>query len=132
MSAPITAGSTRSRPSAPTRTDQLNGGTRRMFMPGARVVSTVVASATAAATSPRTSTIWLTRNSPTNLASPPPGPPLAAIEMTTRTEPTNHVQKPAAASRGKASERAPSCSGTTAMAMPSSSGSSTTNVSPIR
>ena len=52
--------------------------------------------------------------------------------MTTSTEPTSHAQKPAAASRGKASDRAPSCSGTTAMATPTSSGSTTTNVRPTR
>ncbi len=131
ISAPMTAGSTSSRPRAPINADQLNTGTRRMFMPGARVVSTVVARDPAAATRPSRATMRLTRNSPTNFASPPPGPPLAAIDTTTSTAPMNHVQKPAAASRGNVSDRAPSCSGTTAMAMPSNSGTSTTNVSPI-
>ena len=59
------------------------------------------------------STIW---------ALPPPGPPLSASETMTMTKPPSQAQKPAAARRGNASERAPTCSGTTATARPSSSG----------
>ena len=50
----------------------------------------------------------------------------------TSTRPLNQAQKPAAASRGKASERAPTCSGTAATAMPRSSGTSTPKTRAMR
>ena len=63
-------------------------------MPGARVVSTDVATETAAAMRPRPATTWPPRNRSTMSASPPPGPPLAAIAPTTRTTPTSQPKKP--------------------------------------
>ena len=115
-----------------TSADQPNTGTRRMFMPGALVVSSVVASEATAAARPSSSTMWPTRNSPTKRGLPPPGPPFAAIDSTTSTLPMNQAQKPDAARRGNVSERAPSCSGTTAMAMPSNNGTTTMNVRATR
>ena len=51
-----------------TSADQVNSGTRRMFMPGARVVSTVVASDTDARPArPSNNTMWPTRNRSTKL-----------------------------------------------------------------
>ncbi len=50
----------------------------------------------------------------------------------TRTVPANQAQNPAAATRGKASERAPSCSGTAITQTPSISGSSAACTSPTR
>ena len=65
-------------------------------------------------------------------ALPPPGPPLLASAIITRTSPLSQPQKPAAARRGKASDRAPTCSGTTATATPSSSGTSTPKTRAMR
>ena len=103
-----------------------------MRIPGARVVSTVVATDAAAAARPMTSRPWAARNRSTMSALPPPGPPLLASATITRTRPLSQAQKPAAARRGKASERAPTCSGTTATARPSSSGTSTPKTRPTR
>ena len=89
-----------------------------MRMPGALVVSTVAATDVAAAARPQSSRAKEARNRSTISASPPPGPPLLARETMTSTSPASHVQNPAAARRGKASERAPTCSGTTARARP--------------
>ena len=86
----------------------------------------------AAAASPSSSTSMPARNKLTNAESPPLGPPLDAIAITTRTEPMNQVQKPAAASRGNVSDRAPTCSGTTASEMPSNNGINTMKVRPTR
>ena len=115
-----------------TRTDHENSGTRRMFMPGARVVSTVVASEIAIIVSPPSITPKAAMNNATNLLVPPPGPPLAMIDKITRSIPKNQAQKPAAARRANASERAPSCSGTTATARPSMTGSTAKRASPTR
>ena len=108
-----------------TSTDQLNHGTRRMFMPGARVVRMLVATDTVDASRPTSASAAANVNRSTKRALPPLGPPLAPMATTDSTEPMNHAQKPVAARRGKASERAPSCSGTTARAAPIINGSST-------
>src|SRR5215217_1991398 len=132
MSTPTRTGSISSSPIAATSTDQLKNGTRPRRMPGARVVRTVVARASDTAARPTTSSTWAARKRSTIFASPPPGPPLAASDTITSTSPLSHVQNPAAATFGNASERAPTCRGTIASAMPSSSGASTPNTSPMR
>ena len=68
---------------------------------------TVAATQPAAADRPITISASPPRNRSTMSALPPPGPPLLASEMTTRTMPPSQAQKPAAASRGNASDRAP-------------------------
>ncbi len=102
----------------------MKNGTRDIRIPGARVVSTVAATETAGAASPITSNPWPAMKRSTIWALPPPGPPLSARATMTTTKPANHAQNPAAARRGNASERAPTCSGTIATAIPSSSGTS--------
>ena len=114
-----------SRPIEATSADQAKNGTRLIRMPGARVVSTVAATDAAAAARPTSSRPRAARNRSTMSASPPPGPPLLARATMTSTSPASHAQKPAAARRGKASERAPTCSGTMATARPSRSGTIT-------
>ena len=109
----------------PTSEAQANAGTRRRVIPGARDVSTVVASAPAAIMRPSRARPNPARNSSTILASPPPGPPLPMKATSTSAEPKNHDQKPSAPARPKASPRAPSCNGTTAMASPRSNGPTT-------
>ena len=66
------------------------------------------------------------------MALPPAGPPLLAIETTTTTVPMSHDQNPVATSRGKANERAPTCKGTTATAMPRTMGAMAAITRPTR
>ncbi len=122
---PTSTGSTRSSPIAATSADHEKNGTRLIRIPGARVVSTVAATGRAAAASPMTARANPARNRSTISASPPPGPPLLASATITIVIPPTQAQKPAIARRGKASERAPSCSGTTATATPRRSGTTT-------
>lgn len=100
-SCPMSTGMATSRPSEATSTDQVKNGTRRMFMPGARVVRMVVTSETAPARKPAAASAADSVNRSTKSALPPLGPPLLSTETTASTAPMSHAQKPAAASRGR-------------------------------
>ena len=129
---PTATGRTSTRASDPTRAAHEKSGARCRRIPGARVVSTDVAIDTATAVRPTRTRTLPPRYSSTIFESPPRGPPLKARAMTRSTVPPSHAHRPAAATRGKASERAPSCNGTTSTPIPSSSGRTTASTSPTR
>ena len=103
-----------------------------MRMPGARVVSTVVASVSGDGGEADDQQAVGGEEEVDHLGVAAAGAAVVGERRrSTITRPPSQVQKPAAASRGKASDRAPTCSGTIATATPSSSGTSTPNTSPI-
>ena len=131
-SVPTITGTSRISPTAAIRAPHEKNGTRPSRIPGALVVSTDVATETEAAASPISRRAWAAMNRSTMSPSPPPGPPLLASATMMMTSPASQVQNPAIARRGKASARAPSCSGTIAMATPSRSGTRTPKSIPTR
>ena len=106
----------------PTSADHENGGTMSIAMPGARAVMTVVATETLPAIRPAATSAAPIKNKSTMSPLPPPGPPLPMMETSTRPEPKSHDQKLNCARRGNAIARAPTCSGTIAIARPRNSG----------
>ena len=70
------------------------------------------------------------RKRSTMSGSPPRPPPLLTRAIIEKVKPPAHIQKPAAARRGNARERAPSCIGTTATQRPIASGNNVPNTSP--
>ena len=123
---------TRISPIPNTSAEKAKNGTRRMVMPGARVVSTLVTRLTPTAVKPSAMSPWAARNSPTMSGLPPPKPPLLMSDTIERMNPPSHMYMPAATRRGKAMARAPSCSGTMATARPAASGSAVPNTRPTR
>ena len=132
MFEPMATGSTRTRAIDPTSAAQEKSGARCRRMPGARVVSTVVAIVAATAVRPARTRTLPPRYSSTIFGSPPSGPPLKARATMTSTSPANQLHNPAAARRGKASDRAPTCKGTTKTPIPSSKGRTAPSTSPTR
>ena len=115
-----------------TSADQLNIGMRMRRMPGERSARTVVARQMAPSTRASVTMAVATIQRSTPSARPPPGPPFMRYETVRRTPPTSQAQNEAAAARGKAMARAPSCRGTTTKAMPRVSGATSSSVSATR